>query len=89
MILQNRSTHKKIKVTRAEYYKTYRQSHYWVDITPEPTPKQVAHQEKFVKMGKLYRARSNLQEIIRVHGSYHGIFSDAINGLTKLIEELK
>lgn len=89
MILQQRSTGKKIKVTRQEYYKTFRQSHDWVDITPEPTPKQEAHQAKFVAMGRLYRARANMQEVIRVHGAYHGIFSDAVNGLTNLIEKLK
>lgn len=89
MILQQRSSGKKIKITRNEYYKTFWRSHDWVDITPEPAPKQIAHQAKFVALGRLYRARANMQEVIKEHGAYHGIFSDAVTGLTNLIEKLK
>jgi hypothetical protein len=89
MIIQNINTEAKLTLTRNEYYASFYNNYDWVNITPERTQKQVAQALRFVKLGKLHRTKANLDDVIRTFGSQHGLFSDSIIALNKLIKELK
>jgi len=86
MILQHVLTKEKITVSRYLYEKQFRGApDEWKNVTPKRTQKQVAQAHKFVRLGMLTRTKSNLEQVIRTFGPYHGIFNDAVNGLELLI----
>jgi hypothetical protein len=90
MKLKHIETGEVITCTRRLYYKYYRDcKHLWLDVTPEPTEAQKKVQEAFVKLGTLYRTRANIQSVIEMCGSHHGLFFDAIKGINYYIKEIR
>lgn len=88
MKLRHTPTGCAITVSRYLYNKEFRDNSDWVDITPPRTNKQVAASDRFVRLGKLHRTKSNLQEVIRTFGHNHGLFLDTIIALDKLIRSI-
>lgn len=78
-----------ITIKRQLYCKEFFHNKAYRDITPERTQKQVEQAKKFVKLGKLYRTRANMQEIIRTFGSAHGLYNDVLIQIDKMIEANK
>jgi len=88
MKLRHKTTGLEVTVSHPVWLRKFRDDPEWVDITPPLTEKQKQVQERFVKLGKLYRTKANLQDVEKTFGPYHGVFCNAIRALDQLIKQI-